>query len=171
MHAIISLITSRRAAPRTLAHATCTRPENRDFVVCFGERKAWRSEKLCHQWAVKWEGWCGGGFRGACGRGDVTAPGDDHPFTRSRFLVRTCEHRFAVGIRLLGLSRKSSAVDLAVGMLKSRLLPISKSTRSYVVAMGGFDYGPCSGFPCVDPVRGSLACRKWLVRGIGQLAN
>lgn len=37
----------------TLAHATCTGPESRDFVVGFVERKAWRSEKSRRQWTVR----------------------------------------------------------------------------------------------------------------------
>lgn len=68
--------------------------------------------------------------RGCCRRRD------DHPCTRSRLLA--CEHeRFDVGIWMLGLSGKGPVVDLAVGILWSRLLVILKSApRSSMVTFG-----------------------------------
>lgn len=60
---------------RALADTNCTGPEYRDFVVCFPECKACRSEKLCRQWTARGRVGVVGSFRAACGRGDVESAG------------------------------------------------------------------------------------------------
>lgn len=59
----------------TLAHATCTRPESWDFMVCFVERKACKSEMSRRQWTVRWESGVVGASGAHAGAGMLQRPG------------------------------------------------------------------------------------------------